>query len=68
MNPKKSIHLPQTGGAKGVVLSFGEVIQKYRNLAKMNQGDLAASVGVSRNTIINWKTIKASLTRKPSEK
>ena len=59
MNPKKSIHLPQTVGNNAFGLSFGEVIQKYRNLAKMNQGDLAASVGVSRNTIINWENNKS---------
>lgn len=55
----KISHLPQAVGKADKTLSFGGVIQKYRNLANMNQGALASLIGVSRNTIINWENDKS---------
>ena len=57
MNDKEVIHLPH-GKNDESGLSFGEVIQKYRILAKLNQGELADLVGVSRTTVNNWENNK----------
>lgn len=40
-------------------LSFGAVLQKYRNLNNLSQPELADIMGVSRNTITNWETNKS---------
>ena len=51
------IHLPSTTVSEES-LEFGEVIQKYRKKAQLNQPDLAEMLGVSRNTVTNWETGK----------
>ena len=39
-------------------VSFGAVIQKYRKLHGLSQPELAAALGVARNTVTNWETGK----------
>lgn len=56
---KKLIHLPPKKAADDAQLSFGEVIQKYRNINNLSQPELAGIMGVSRNTVTNWETDKS---------
>ena len=37
---------------------FCEMLTKFRKESQMSQADLAASLGTSRNTIVNWETGK----------
>lgn len=40
------------------VLSFGEVIKKYRDQNDLSQASLAELLNVTRNTVINWENNK----------
>ena len=37
-------------------MQYGELIRKRRSALGMNQAELAARVGVSRNTVAGWET------------
>ena len=41
------------------VIKFGNVIKKRRKAKKMTQADLAETMGVIRNTVVNWEADKA---------
>lgn len=56
---KKITHLPPKNAQNDFVLSFGAVIQKYRNANGMNQPQLAEIMGVTRNTVTNWENDKS---------
>lgn len=38
--------------------SFGSVIKKYREMAKLSQVELASMIGVNRNSVFNWENDK----------
>ena len=67
MNGKEVIHLPHMEKDESG-LSFGEVIQKYRVLAKLNQGELADLIGVTRATVNNWENNKTKPDRQATKK
>ena len=67
MNGKEVIHLPHMEKDESG-LSFGEVIQKYRVLAKLNQGELADLIGVTRVTVNNWENNKTKPDRQATKK
>lgn len=56
---EKIIHMPNNSMQSSNQMSFGAVIQKYRNENNMSQIELAKLMETSRNTITNWETDKS---------
>lgn len=53
------IHLPNVISHEENIISFGEVIKKYRQQSNLSQTDLAGIMKTSRNTVVNWENGKA---------
>ncbi len=70
-NSKTLVHFPQNNtknqpqnnlgqsSSTDPAATFGSVLQKYRLKNDMSQPDLAAMLGVSRNTVTNWEINKS---------
>lgn len=58
LESKVAVHRPQHASVQEPILSFGDVLRKYRLIKKTTLPELADLLGVSRNTIINWESDK----------
>ena len=57
--PSRDTGAPRADDSAPAPILFGEVIKTYRKKRKLSQQELADTMGVTRNTIVNWEADKS---------